>query len=142
MGNILHLRIKRSKADFQQCKDCQGNGSVPNPARPPRLMDCATCYGQGTIWHRAPYRLANSEWSDGVDRAKRIALQISENCDKQRVFVWRYYDKYRFKHLWVVDRQEPWVDQEFDEWEDAVAYADRIAREATAEATTRLQKPL
>lgn len=84
---------------------------------------CTLCRGTGVI-RTGPYRLADGTWSDGVDRKLRICDQSGYDCDKNRIFVLRYHDIYsKMRHVWVVDRQEPWIDEEFDSWEEAIEYA-------------------
>ena len=124
MGNRLHLRVKRTRDDIQQCKDCQGNGSMPNAERPPRSMDCATCNGQGFIEHRAPYRLADGTWSDGVNRSVPLVMSGfgSANEDRMTVFWMRHGSKFG------VAAGNPETFPEFESFAEAIAYADRMAR--------------
>lgn len=113
----------------QICKDCQGHGVIyPDlgyyEAMHLSLSDCPTCNGCGRVERSGPYKLLDGTWSDGVDRKLRICDQSGYDCDRNRIFVWRYHDRYRkMRHVWVVDRQEPWVDEEFDSWEEAIEYA-------------------
>lgn len=127
MGNRLHYRVKRTRDDIQQCKDCQGNGSMQNPARPPRLMDCATCNGQGFIAHRAPYRLADGTWSDGVDRR----LPLSEramNLGRWEVTRSDWEDAGWFAQFKEHSEMIGCHEREFPTHAEAVAYADKQAR--------------
>lgn len=117
MANRLHPRVKRTHADIQQCKDCKGNASMPNPARPTRLMDCPTCNGQGIIPHRAPYRLTDGTWSDGIDRSERIRQRFVS--DRYEVTTGRFWSA-----VWHGD--EPV--KHFDKFTEAIRYADHHAR--------------
>lgn len=122
MANRLHTVIKRTKADIQQCKDCNGNGSLANPARPPRRMDCPTCLGQGFFIHRAPYRLADGSWSDQVVRDKAIWDGPRATKDGRRTLC---VYKIRGRREWYIDGL---VGQEFPTFDAAVAHADSFAR--------------
>lgn len=117
MANRLHTVHKRTRDDYQLCKDCKGNGSVPDPERPPRLMNCATCSSLGAIPHRAPYRLADGTWSDGMDRSKRIDLR--QVTDRYEVTV-----RPGYFHVWHSSGQPA----EFYSFAEAIAYADHHAR--------------
>lgn len=124
MANRLHPRVKRTREDIQQCKDCKGNASMPNPARPTRLMDCPTCNGQGFIPHRAPYRLADGTWSDGVDRDEPLSVWTRPN-GRWQVYqcesgYWEAYAESDGQQLDEIDA--------FDTHAEAVAYADHHAR--------------
>ena len=124
MANRLHPRVKRTRADIQQCKDCKGNASMPNPARPTRLMDCPTCNGQGIIPHRAPYRLSDGTWSDGIDRHieihDRIPPQNRWQVCKLESGYWEAYAESDGQQLDEIDA--------FDTHAEAIRYADRHAR--------------
>lgn len=137
MANRLHPLVKRTRADIQQCKDCKGNASMPNPARPTRLMDCPTCNGQGIIPHRAPYRLADGTWSDGVDRTAWLRDWAYGRLNPNRVTVgcWSYgtdKDGREVREGFVVYRGNSRLmngDAEtFPTFAEAIRYADHHAR--------------
>ena len=130
MGNRLHCRVKRTMEDIQQCQDCQGNGVMPNPERPPRLMDCATCNGQGFIEHRAPYRLADGTWSDGVERTHVIPSHEFSKANPDRIYVHTSCDPEtlgKWQPLFDVWRGDTCIKTGWP-FAEAIAYADHHAR--------------
>ena len=57
---------------WQECLDCDGAGWDWDDAsccnHHAETVNCPTCEGTGRINRTGPYRLANGEWSDEVDR--------------------------------------------------------------------------
>ena len=86
-----------------------------------------------------PYRLADGTWSDGVDRTKRIADQHSGDECVSRMYVWQFHSAYYDKIMWAVARSEPYTDQDFHKFAEAIAYADRMARTNQGENNEGLQ---
>lgn len=106
----------------QTCKDCGGRG-WPETGRfhmgLPQIKKCPTCKGTGYKDRTGPYRLANGDWSDGVDRSKRIRFRYITSryeitvASEGSAFVWQesiLFGTKRPTHA------------------EAIAYADRMAR--------------
>ena len=112
---------------WQECKDCEGDGFAPNACD-----DCPTCKGTGRINRTGPYRLANGEWSDGVNRSGRI-----DNYDRGKASPDRWVTA---KHPKMWDDAPCWYSMRgpdnstpkyFDTHAEAIDYAHKKAREVT-----------
>jgi len=128
MSNRFHPRVKRTREDIQQCKDCKQRFD----AEPLPLMDCATCNGQGFIAHRAPYRLADGTWSDGVDRTHKLSTgrRGAENPDRIRVVLQRNQAGF-YRNEAVALKGQYWLEPAPMTFAEAIAFADKHARTTT-----------
>lgn len=113
-----------------KCKTCAGTGKDFTQLKggTADFLGCFTCDGTGEIHRTGPYRLANGDWSDGADRSKRIADQHRGDECISRMYVWQFHSAYYDKSMWAVARSEPYTDQDFHKFAEAIAYADRMAR--------------
>lgn len=81
---------------------------------------CAKDRSQGI--RRAPRKHPNGQWSDGINRPCRIRELPGSVEDPQRIYVWKW------DRIWVVEREEPWHDEEISNFEEAIVAADKLAR--------------
>ncbi|MGO2030618.1 MAG: hypothetical protein ACTH2A_06695 [Glutamicibacter ardleyensis] len=110
--------------DAQECKDCNGKGYFDRNHLGKTPTSCQTCEGDGYKYRTGPYRLADGEWSDGVDRVECIKLRRPPN---KRWQVYQCATDYWEAYAESDGRQLDEIES-FDTHTEAIAYADTQAR--------------
>ena len=122
-GQSGSVALSNLRPAWQVCKDCGGNGAkrISGDCDERITAPCPTCEGVGRINRTGPYRLANGEWSDGVNRRDTLL-----DCWRDGVF-----------QVWLSREEKNWrvngannTDARFPTHAEAIAYAHKKARES------------